>query len=222
MAEPLLALEAVSLADPRGGWVFRGLDWRLERGGRFHAAAGAGGGCSALLRLCAGLAEPDAGRVLLDGLPLTPAGRHPFLERGALGWVPTDGGLAMNLTLVENVALPLRFAQGLDSNEAHRRAWEWLERAGLEALAERRPALPANRDSWLAALARAGAMGARLWLVDRPAGSLDGLAVAAAERTLAAAGRDPEVAMVLVGADLAHLGRELRIGGGRVTEGGEP
>ena len=56
MPEPILALEAVTLVAPEGRDVFRNLDWKLDRGARFHARGGAGGGCTALLRLCAALA----------------------------------------------------------------------------------------------------------------------------------------------------------------------
>ena len=64
MPEPLLALEAMTLAAPEGAMVFQDLDWRLERGARRYAPGGAGGGCTALLRLCAGIAAPDRGRIL--------------------------------------------------------------------------------------------------------------------------------------------------------------
>ena len=132
MPEPLLALEAVTLLAPDGRPVFRKLDWRLERGERFHARGGAGGGCTALLRLAAGIAEPDQGRVVLDGERLEPGVPHPFLRRGALGWVPSDGGLAVNLSLLANVALPLRFAQDLDRREADLIAMAWSRRGDDE------------------------------------------------------------------------------------------
>ena len=223
MPEPILALEAVTLLSPEGRAVFRDLDWELPRGARFQARGGAGGGCTALLRLCAGIAEPNAGRVLLDGAPIEPGAHHPYLRRGLLGWVPSDGGLAVNLTLLENVALPLRFAQNLDRQEAERRAFDWLERAGLGPLARKRPAVPGDRDSWVASLARAAAKGSRLWLVDRPAGGLDLASIQAAELILSQAGLDPEVTIVLVGgAWMPSLGQELHIGNGRVFSGGGP
>jgi len=215
---PLLALEAVTLVSPEGRSVFRDLHWQLSRGARFHAQSGAGGGATALLRLCAGLAEPDAGRVLLDGVPLSAEGPlHPFLARGALGWVPSDGGLAANLTLLENVMLPLRFALGLGRHAAERAARTWLEQAGLDQQLQERPAASDHRASWMTGLARAAAKGSRLWLVDRPLGGLDAAAALAAEAILDAAARDPEVTLVLVGgAWRSGLGRELSIGGGQV------
>jgi ABC-type transporter Mla maintaining outer membrane lipid asymmetry ATPase subunit MlaF len=219
----LLALEAVTLLAPEGRAVFRDLDWTLERGARFQARGGAGGGCTALLRLCAGIAVPDQGRVVLDGVPLLAGVPHPFLHRGHLGWVPSDGGLAVNLSLLENVALPLQFAQNMGRAEAERTALAWLEPAGLGPRARQRPAVPGNQESWLASLARAGAKGSRLWLVDRPAGGLDAASIRAAEQILGQAAQDPGVTILVVGgAWMPGLGLELTVGDGRVFSGRKP
>jgi ABC-type transporter Mla maintaining outer membrane lipid asymmetry ATPase subunit MlaF len=131
--------------------------------------------------------------------------------------VPSDGGLAVNLTLLDNVALPLRFAQNLGRGDAERSALAWLEQAGLGPQAHQRPSVPGGRESWVASLARAAAKGSRLWLVDRPAGGLDAASIRAAERILGQAAQDPEVTFLLVGGGwMSALGRELTIGDGRV------
>jgi putative ABC transport system ATP-binding protein len=222
MPEPILALEAVTLLSPEGRPVFRALDWRLGRGARFHAHGGAGGGGTALLRLCAGIAEPDSGRIVLDGTPLDGDTLHPFLARGALGWVPSDGGLAVNLSLLDNVALPLRFTLGQGRRDAERTALAWLEKAGLGQVVHERP-VPGHRECWMASLARAAAKGSRLWLVDRPLGGLDAASIQAAEELLGEVARDPGVTLLLVGgAWMASLGQELKIGNGRVFSGVEP
>jgi ABC-type transporter Mla maintaining outer membrane lipid asymmetry ATPase subunit MlaF len=224
MREPLLALEDVTLQAPGGRVVFEHLDWRLEKGARHHLQAGLGVGATALLRLCAGLARPSRGRVLLDGTAPDPDTlAHPFVNLGALGWVPTDGGLAVNLTYLQNAALPLRFAQRMAREEAEALAGLWLERAGLAPDAGRRPRVPADRDSWLASLARAGAKGSKLWLVDRPAGGLDAASVRAARAILEQAARDPEATLLLVGGDwMAGLGEPLKIEDGRLASGSRP
>jgi ABC-type ATPase involved in cell division len=223
MPDALLALDGVTLRSPEGHRVFEGLSWRLARGGRFHLKGIRGGGATALLRLCCGIAEPEGGTVLLDGVPLAPRLRHPFLERGALGYVPSDGGLAVNMTLQDNVALPLRFALHQSRAEAACNARLWLERAGLLELAGLRPRVPADAQSWLASLARAAARQPELWLVDRPPGSLDEGQTQAALAILARSGEDPGVTMVLVGGDwLSGLGTALTIIESRVFTGGQP
>ena len=224
MPEPLLALEGITLAAPDGRLVFEDLDWRLERGARFHLEGGLGTGATALLRLCAGLAAPARGRVVLDGKRLDlDALDHPFLHAGSLGWVPTDGGLAVNLTLLDNIALPLRFALNLSRAEAADQARGWLDQVGLGRMADARPRVPADRVSWLVSLARAGAKGSRLWLVDRPAGGLDAASIQAAKGILTRAAQDPDVTMVTVGdAWMAALGDAVKIEDGRLAAGSPP
>lgn len=223
MPEPLLVLEAVTLAAPDGRAVFQDLDWRLERGGRFRLLGGAGSGCTALLRLCAGIGEPDAGRVVLDGVPMAPYRLHPFLVRGDLGYVPSDGGLAVNLTLMENVALPLRFARNRDRAGAERAALALLAAAGLGPRAHQRPREPGDREAWLVSLLRAAARSPRLWLVDQPTGGMDADTLQAAQSVLGRAAEDPDVAMLLVGGEwMAGLGGELQVAGGGVHAGRRP
>ena len=221
MPEPLLTLEGVTLRSPEGYLLFQGLDWRLERGARFHLKGGREGAATAFLRLCCGILQPEAGQVRLDGVRLDAAsGRHPFLARGALGYVPSDGGLAVNLSLLENVALPLRFALNHPRPAASESAHAWLERAGLKDFLQQRPHVPGDGQSWLASLARAAAKGTQLWLVDRPSGGLDAHSIRAALEILTQVGEDPAVTMVLVGGDwMAPLGGQLQIEVDRVCTG---
>jgi len=220
MSDALLALEGVTLRSPEGHLVFEGLDWRLQRGQRFHLKGVRGGGASAFLRLCCGIADPEAGRMVLDGAPLTSSyAPHPFLERGALGYVPSDGGLAVNMPLLGNVALPLRFALNLGRDEAEAEARRWLAKAGLLEAAHLRPRVPADTQAWLTSLARAVAKRPALLLVDRPPGGLEEPQRLAARDLLTEGGQDPAVAMILVGgAWLADLGRPMTIIESRVTE----
>ena len=220
----LLALEGITLVAPDGRTVFEDLDWQLERGARYHLQGGLGNGASALLRLCAGLARPQQGRVLLDGVPLDlDSLDHPYLNAGALGWVPTDGGLAVNLTLLDNIALPLRFSLLLEREEAEGRAAQWLELAGLTRLARTRPRVPADRTCWLASLARAGAKASKLWLVDRPAGGLDPASLHGARTMLERAAQDPETTLVMVGGEwMSALGMPLGIDDGCLSCGSRP
>ena len=76
MAEPVLVLEGVTLRSEEGRLLFDDLDWSLPRGACVQVRAPFGGDASPLLRLVAGLAHPQAGRVLLDG----PASRPLFLR----------------------------------------------------------------------------------------------------------------------------------------------
>jgi ABC-type lipoprotein export system ATPase subunit len=223
MPEPILALEALTLVAPDGRTVFQDLDWRMARGERYRLLGGAGSGCTALLRLCSGIGEPDAGRVVLDGAPLGIHRHHPFLARGDLGYVPSDGGLAVNLSLLENIALPLRYVRNQDRAEAERAALALLEAAGLGARARKRPVEPGDREAWLVSMLRAAARRPRLWLVDRPTGGMDAATIKASLYILGKVAEDADVSMLVVGGEwMPGLGGELRVAGGKVHAGGRP
>jgi len=196
----ILRLEGVSLDGGDGRMVFRNLDWSLPPGGRARLHAPSGAGTSALLRLCAGLADPQEGRVILDEVPLSPhAFAHPFLKEGGVGWVPREKGLLDNLSLCANVALPLRFLRGHPRLRAEELAREWLEASGLSSRAQYRPHDLEPRERWLGALVRAAAIEPRLWLLDRPPSGLDQRGRAHASRILRKAAAKPETAFVIAG-----------------------
>lgn len=219
----LVRIEGVNLEGAEGRVVFQDLDWNLPLGGRARIHAPSGGGATALLRLCAGLADPRAGRVVLDGVPLTPhAFAHPFLKRGGIGWIPKEGGLLVNLNLLANVALPLRFLRGHTRARAEEIALAWLESIGLGARAFDRPHALEPWECWLGALVRAAAAEPNLWLLNLPPASLDPEARAHATRLLRLAAANPETSFIIIGGADDHEveASEFRIKNGQVVRGG--
>ena len=221
MAE-LLHFEAIHLQNREGRTVFHDLDWSLSAGSRARIHAAPGMGTTAFLRLAAGLAHPQEGQVVLDGLPLGPhTFDHPFLKRGGIGWVPTAGGLLANLNLRANVALPLRFLRGHTCVNAEGIAQESLEKAGLGALAELRPHALEPRNRWLGALVRAALTRPALWLLDQPPGRLDPLELLQAERIILEAAEIPGTSFLVVNDDwMALHGQTFQIQNGRLVPEG--
>ena len=173
MADPLLVFERVAFRSEEGKVILQGADWTLARGAKVQVRAAPGHHAAALLRLAAGLALPQEGRVVLDGVPLGPyAFDHPFLLRGALGWVPRDGGLLVNQSLLANVALPLMFTKRTGRAAAEALAESALVQAGLGDLAAHRPHALDPGERWLGGLVRASVMDPELWLVDHLPGNL--------------------------------------------------
>ncbi|KAB2964153.1 MAG: ATP-binding cassette domain-containing protein, partial [Thermoanaerobaculia bacterium] len=93
-----------------------------------------GSGKSTVLRLIAGLAEPDSGRILLDGRDLAgvPA------QRRDCGFVFQNYALFRRMTVAENVEFALR-VQRVPRAERRRRRDELLELVGLAGLGGRLP-----------------------------------------------------------------------------------
>lgn len=218
----LLHLDQVTLRNQEGRAVFLAMDWSLSKGGRVHVQGAAGQGASALLRLCAGVAHPQEGRVFLDGHALGPYSfDHPFLSRGGIGWVPTGGGLLANLDLRANVALPLRFLRGHTCSRALGIAQEYLEKAGLGSLADLRPHALDARDRWVGALVRAAVSAPEFWLLDQPPEGMNHLPDSA-KAILTEAAATPGAAFLLVGSRLwSGVEQEVvHLEQGRIVPGG--
>ena len=127
-----------------------------------------GSGKTTLLQLVAGLVEPTAGRLLLDGRDQ--AGIPP--HRRDIGVVFQDYALFPHLTVAENVAFPLQMRR-VSASERRRRVANVLAMVGLEQLGERRPAALSGGQRQRVALARCLVYAPSVILFDEPLGALD-------------------------------------------------
>lgn len=147
----------------------------VERGEYLHIAGPTGCGKSTLLSVIGLLEEASAGEYRLDGvsvagLSLTQRAR---LRNRLLGFVFQSFNLIGDITVVENVELPLRYRGGIDAGERRERAMALLDRVGIAPRAEHFPAQLSGGQQQRAAIARALIGEPRLLLADEPTGSLD-------------------------------------------------
>ncbi|MBL8056130.1 MAG: ATP-binding cassette domain-containing protein, partial [Anaerolineales bacterium] len=148
--------------------VVNNLSLEVAAGEFFVLIGPSGSGKSTVLRLIAGLAAPDAGRVLLGGRDVTLA---PPQQRG-LGFVFQHYALFQHMTVADNVEFALR-VRGVGAAERRRRRDELLELVGLAGLGGRRPAQLSGGQQQRVALARALAHEPAVLLLDEPFGALD-------------------------------------------------
>ena len=132
-----------------------------------------GGGKSTLLRVLGCLLVPEEGEVRMDGDTLPHDETGALAERRRNGFVFQGYNLFPHLTALENVALPLRAVHGMDEAAALVRARELLDRLGLAAHQNKRPAQLSGGQQQRAAIARALAPKPRLLLLDEPTSALD-------------------------------------------------
>ncbi len=141
--------------------------------GEFVSVIGpSGSGKSTLLHLAGGLDKPDAGSVTVDGQDIASLSATGLarLRRRQVGFVFQFFHLIPNLTVSENVALPLLLDGGRPSND---RVAELIERVGLAPRARHLPGELSGGEMQRAAIARALVNRPRLILADEPTGNLD-------------------------------------------------
>ena len=136
--------------------------------GSFTVVIGPNGcGKSTLLRLVAGLLEPTAGTVRLDG-------RDPRPGDGRVGLAFQQPRLVPWRSTLDNVALPLELG-GVPLADRHARAAEALDRVGLRGAAALQPRELSGGMAQRAALARALIGDPPVLLLDEPFSALDAL-----------------------------------------------
>jgi sulfate/thiosulfate transport system ATP-binding protein len=139
------------------------------RDGSLTALLGpSGGGKSTLLRVIAGLEQPDSGRVLIAGEDATP--KPP--QRRDVGFVFQHYAAFKHMTVAGNVAFGLTVRKRPKA-EVKATVAELLELVGLSHLGKRYPSQLSGGQRQRMALARALAVEPRVLLLDEPFGALD-------------------------------------------------
>ncbi|MFP5287486.1 MAG: ABC transporter ATP-binding protein, partial [Thermoanaerobaculia bacterium] len=148
--------------------VVNGVSLEVADGELFVLLGSSGSGKSTLLRMIAGLAEADAGRVLLHGQDVTDL---PPARRG-IGFVFQSYALFRGMSVAENVEFALAI-RGVPASERRRRRDELLELVGLAGLGGRMPRQLSGGQQQRVGLARALAHRPEVLLLDEPFGALD-------------------------------------------------
>lgn len=151
-----------------------GITLDIQRG-EFVALLGASGsGKSSLLNLVAGLDSPTSGRVVSGGKDLSQFSRPQLAKyrRDTVGMVFQSFNLISRMTVLENVELPLRFAE-VERSQRAALAGDALQRVGLAARMSHRPIELSGGEQQRVAIARALVNRPSILLADEPTGNLD-------------------------------------------------
>lgn len=201
--------------------VLRGVDLTLAPGEVVALVAPSGAGKSTLLHIAGLLDTPDTGEVEIAGTVMSGLSdrKRTIARRRDVGFVYQFHHLLPEFTALENIVLP-QLADGTAPAEAEARARDLLERVGVGARADHRPAALSGGEQQRVAFCRALANGPRLLLADEPTGNLDPATSDRVFDTLLSLVRETGLSALLATHNLdlaARMDRQLRLDGGRLV-----
>jgi putative ABC transport system ATP-binding protein len=155
--------------------VLKGVNMEIESGEFISIVGPSGNGKSTLLNMITGIDRPTAGEVIVTGRPV-----HEMSENELAVWRGDHVGIIFqffqmlpSLSLVQNVILPMDFANKFEPKERQDRALQLLDTVGLADQANKLPGMVSGGQQQRAAIARALANDPPLVVADEPTGNLD-------------------------------------------------
>lgn len=202
--------------------ALRGISLEVTAGEAVAITGPSGSGKSTLLLCLAGILRPESGEVSYDGRRLDQMGeaQRSVLRRRDFGIVLQFGQLLPELTVVQNVALPL-LLEGHGRVESQRAARSWLERLAVVETADAFPAALSGGEQQKVAVARALVTGPKVVFADEPTGALDTVAGEQVLGQLLGAVRDSGSTLIMVTHDnrvAARADREIALRDGLVEK----
>jgi putative ABC transport system ATP-binding protein len=201
--------------------ALQGASLAVERGEIVAVMGPSGSGKTTLLHCLAGILTPDGGEIRFAGRRIDTLGERERsgLRRERFGFVFQFGQLVPELTVEENVALPLLLG-GVRRSAAVRTARGWLARLGLDGLERRRSGELSGGQAQRVALARGLVAEPEVLFADEPTGSLDSLTGEHVMDLLVGSAREQGTTVVLVTHEprvAAYADREVVVRDGRAS-----
>ena len=153
--------------------VLKDLDLTIRRGEVVVICGPSGSGKSTLIRTINRIERHDRGRIVVEGLELTPDLENVERVREKVGMVFQQFNLFPHLTVRQNVTLGPVWVRRQEREQADRTARELLERVGIADQIDKYPAELSGGQQQRVAIARALAMQPTIMLFDEPTSALD-------------------------------------------------
>ena len=203
-AAPLLLEIENLVVDIRSMTALRGFSMRIDRGAMVSLVGRNGAGKTTLIRSIMGHLRPAQGAVRFEGTDLSAQPRHTRAALGT-GYMPEDRCLVPQLTVEENILLPLWVAKELDREARLDFVYEVI--GELAEMRSRKALLLSGGQQKLVALGRALGVGTKCLLLDEP---FEGIAPALSERLseVLASLRGKDLTLLMAQSDMNHS-REL-------------
>ena len=168
MAEVSLELKEIKKSFTEGEAVLDNISLEISKGEFITLLGSSGCGKTTTLRIIAGLEQPDAGSVWLDGREVT--GREP--NQRDVNTVFQNYALFPHMNVAENIGYGLKLKK-VPKSEIRKKVSQMLELVQLEGYEKRKPSELSGGQKQRVAIARALVNNPKVLLLDEPLGALD-------------------------------------------------
>jgi phospholipid/cholesterol/gamma-HCH transport system ATP-binding protein len=186
--------------------VLRGIDLQVGRGERMFIIGTSGVGKSVTIKHIIGLIRPDSGQILLEGQRIDALSERAFYPvRRRVAMVFQASTLFDSMTILENVALPLRKHRRLSERRAEAEALRFLEQVHMTEFAGRYPTELGDGTRKRAAIARSLTLEPEVVLFDEPTTGLDPVSARRIDRLILELSEQRGVTALVVSHDLTSI-----------------
>ena len=203
--------------------ALNGIDLTIEEGEFVSIIGPSGSGKSTLLNMLGALDLPDSGSINVAGYDLLSNNKLNEFRAQKIGFVFQLHNLIPNLSVVENVKIPM-FTSKLSNDEMETRALNLLDIVGLRDKASQKPSKLSGGERQRVAIARALANNPSIILADEPTGSLDSKTSTKILKQLIDLHKTQNVTLIIVthDMDVAKLAdRTIEVLDGKLVNAGE-
>lgn len=186
--------------------VLDGVSLTVQAGEIFFVVGQSGAGKSVLVKHLIGLLRPDKGKIFVDGQEVTHLSEkalYPLRKRMAM--VFQNSTLFDSMTLLDNVALPIRKHRKVNQEKARKMAMEKLALVRMEKEAHRYPADFGDGMRKKVAIARALTLDPEFIIFDEPTTGIDPISANMIDRMIKQLSEEHQVTSIVISHDLRSI-----------------
>lgn len=178
----------------------------IPRGRHVMITGLSGSGKTTLIKIIAGLIEPDQGEVHIEGVNISKVSRSKLFEmRKHMSFMFQSGALLNNLSVFDNIALPLNYHMNLPEKEIEERVITALDQFGMADIRESMPGHLSMAQRKLVGVARALIVEPSILFIDEPIGVMDAIIREQMVTSLNTMRDNPNVTLVTVTHNIDYI-----------------